>query len=198
MPEIPQKSASWVYNCCIQCWDFSFLCFPGAVYSLSSFVYNFASTSSDKKHHTCLDYYITPLGSESFIINFQAAFREEYLNSLVDGVQRRPLCSWAYGMFLQERSSRTQEYLQDERLIWSEGYAVTKFTSITGGAFLFFVYHSAIAISHFLSFSDHLHHYDVIFTTFLLLMLGGSYPNLCSLYKLEVLRDAESEIRSLL
>jgi len=118
MPEIPQKSASWVYNCCIQCWDFSFLCFPGAVYSLSSFVYNFASTSSDKKHHTCLDYYITPLGSESFIINFQAAFREEYLNSLVDGVQRRPFCSWVYEIFLQEKSLMTQKYLQDERFIW--------------------------------------------------------------------------------
>ena len=72
------------------------------------FFYFFALTSSDRKHHTCSDNYITPLGSDSSIKNYQTAFREEYLNYLIDGVQRRPFCSWAYEMFLQERSSRTQ------------------------------------------------------------------------------------------
>lgn len=48
----------------------------------------FSSLASwDEKYNTCLFVflYMTPLGSDSFTINCQTAFNEEYLNYLVDG-----------------------------------------------------------------------------------------------------------------
>jgi hypothetical protein len=61
---------------------------------------------------------------------------------------------------------------------------------------LFFAYHSAVATLHILSFFDNLN-YDAIFITFLLLMLGDSDPNIRALYRMEVLRNAESKVRPL-
>lgn len=105
--------------------------------ALALFFYFFALTSSDRKHHTCLDNYITPLGSDSFIKNCQTAFRGVF--ELFDwwGSEMAILLMGIWNV-LAGKIVKDSEYFRDERFIWPEGYtAVRQFTSITGGSSLF-------------------------------------------------------------
>lgn len=69
--------------------------------------FNFDIFSQEEKYLFGSFLYIILLGSNSFAINCQTAFREEYLNYFTDGFWRPLFCSLAYEMFLQERLSRT-------------------------------------------------------------------------------------------